>query len=447
MPAVKEATPPQLIPGAQQAPPYREIISGFTRYSNALSTLPPGERGKIERLAQRVLDSHRQGRQPMRWIQIVGHADLDTPRRPSVEQKMSTDRALRVRTALAAAIDRLSTARSSTLPLPPYSTRLQWDWSGAGASQLAVPSPRNEADRSRNRRVEITLTPLPRHQFTIAYAVAAREASSPMDTWKAQIEGVIREFCSRIGPEEIDRHNCAAAVNRAASILSASAPKALNCNLVVGATFADSRNYQSPFRSPPASLKCYTYNAPCDKEPYQSTCAHCAGTLGRYLILQYGAGLANSVEKLRCVLDRGCLAVAGVLSGICDDKPDVGCSRRTSKDLVWKECPEHWLLIIGYADDPSGRGNYTFVFWDSARMSPLHVCGHEFGLLYFNRSENRLSTAPTLAYMDVDKNGFHPWPYPLTQEPDPLQHWYTQKRYQVLKLGASAPYRTQTRAC
>lgn len=442
MPAVRETAQPHLTPSPQQTPRYQETISGFTRYSNALKALPPRERSKIETLARRVLASHRQGQQPVRRIEIVGHADQDTPRRPAVEQRMSVDRALRVRTALAAVIDRLSTTQSSGLPLPPYSTRIQWDWSGAAASRLAVPSPRNEAERSRNRRVEITLTPLPRHRFTVGSAVPDREASSPMDAWKTQIESAIREFCARIGTEEINRDNCANAVNEAARRLGKSAPKGLNCNLVVGANFVDSKDYRSPIHVPPASLKCCAFNAPCDKEPYKSSCAHCAGALGPYLILKYGAVLANSVEKLRCALDRGCLAAAGVLSGICDDKPDAGCGRKTRKDLVWKECPEHWLLIIGFADDPSGRGNYTFVFWDSARMSPLQVCGHQFGLLYFNRSENRLSTAPTLAYMDVDKDGFHPWPYP-----QPQGTWYTQKRYQVLKLGVSGPYRAQTRAC
>jgi hypothetical protein len=214
----------------------------------------------------------------------------------------------------------------------------------------------------------------------------------------------------------------------------------------VGGNFVDSKQYQAPLHDPPSSLKCCAFNAPCDKEPYKSSCGHCVIGTGPYLIVQYNPNLAGAVEKVRCALDRGCLAVAGVLSGICDDKPDAGCARKTKADLIWKECPEHWLLIIGYAGDPSGRGNYTFIFWDSARMSPLHTCGHEFGLLFYNRSENRLSTGPTLGFfMNVDKEGYHWWPYKLPQQPE--THWYTQKRYQVLKLGASGPYREQVREC
>jgi outer membrane protein OmpA-like peptidoglycan-associated protein len=453
MPAVQAAAQPHLVPSPEQPPSYRETVSGFTRYSNSLETLPPRDRSKIEAIARRVVSSHRHGQGPLiRAIQIVGHADLDTPRRPEVEQRMSLERALRVRTALAAAIERISRAESSSLPpLPPYSTRIQWDWSGVGASQPAVPLPRNEAERSRNRRVEIILTPPPRHHFTLAYSVPAIHALTPIEMWKAKLENDILEFYSRIGSEDIDRHNCAAAVKRAAEILGASAPKTLKCNVVAGADFVGSKNYRSPLHDPPASLKCCVYNAPCDKEPYRSSCGHCAGGIGPYLILQYHPVLADAVEKVRCVLDRGCLAVAGVLSGICDDKPDKGCAEKLKQqnraNLTWKECPEHWLLIIGYADDPAGRGNYTFVFWDSARMSPLHIAGHAFGLLYYNRTENRLSTGPTLAFMNVDKDGYHPWPQVMPQEPEPLRHWYAQKRYQVLKLGASGPYREKTRDC
>ncbi len=280
----------------------------------------------------------------------------------------------------------------------------------------------------------------------MSFAVPASVTVSPGKVWVAQIESAIHQFCSRIGSEEINRHNCAAAVNRAAAILGGSAPKLLKCNLAVGANFVAAKSYRSPFHDPQDPKKCCGFNAPCDRQPYKSGCGHCAGGTGPYLIVQYGPALAGSVEKVRCVLDRGCLAVAGVLSGICDDKPDVGCERKTRPDLVWKECPEHWLLIIGYADDPSGKGNYTFVFWDSARMSPIHTCGHEFGLLYYNVAENRLSTGPTLAMMTCDRDGYHPWPYPIPTDKY-LRHWYTQKRYQVLKLGASGPYKPPTRAC
>ena len=442
VPAAQPGAHPRLVPSAEPLGELRETVSGFSRYSNLLKALPPQEKSKIETLARRVVAGQDSSAQPIRRIQIIGHADLDTPRRPAYEKKISLERARRVRTALAAAIERLSATGPSKLrALPPYSTRVQWDWSGVGATQLVVPAPASEADRARNRRVEIILTPLSRHQFTQAFAIRASTAQKPIDMWKATIENEIHEFCSRIGQEEINRHNCAAAVNHAARILGATAPKPLRCNLVVGGNFVDSKNYHSPLHEPPSKLKCCTFNAPCDKEPYASGCGHCAGGIGPYLILQYHPVLAKVVEQVRCVLDRGCLAVAGVLSGICDDKPDAGCARKTRADLIWKECPEHWLLIIGYADDPAKQGNYTFVFWDSARMSPLHTCGHEFGLLYYNRQENRLSTAPTMKFMDVDKDGYHPWPYPAPG------HYYTQKRYQVLKLGASGPYRDQARAC
>jgi len=458
MSAVQVAARPHLVPTPQPTPSYRETISGFTRYGKSLESLPPSEHGKIESIARRIVASHRYARRPLIGaIQIFVLVVRQTPRRPSVEQKVSLERAVRVRTALAAAIERISKAESSRLaPLPPYSTRTQWDWTGVGASQLAIPFPRNEVERSRNRRVEIILTPPPRHHFTLSYSVPAIHALTPLDMWKAKLEHDVYDFYSRIGKEDIDRHNCADAVNRAAEIVGASAPKTLNCNLVSGADFVRSKDYRAPFRIPPASLKCCAHNVPCDKEPYASGCGLCAGGIGPYLILQYHPVLKEAVERVRCVLDRGCLVAAGVLSGICDDKPDVGCARKLKQqnraDLIWKECPEHWLLIIGYADDPAGLGNYTFTFWDSARMSPIHFDdgafgGHAFGFLYYNRTENRLSTGPTLAFMDVDKDGYHPWPQPMPNQPGLLRHWYAQKRYQVLKLATSGPYREKVRDC
>ena len=124
-----------------------------------------------------------------------------------------------------------------------------------------------------------------------------------------------------------------------------------------------SKEYRTPFSR---TFKCCNQSVDCSVELYRTRCGHCAGQdvpTGLYLILRYNpALLARAVARAKCILDQGCVVRAGVLSGICDDKADLGCARVTAAAEVWRSCPEHWLVIIGYV------GN-AFVFWDSAEQA------------------------------------------------------------------------------
>lgn len=125
-------------------PIFRETVSGFSRYSNAI---PSHERAKINQTAQLIVQSHNSGRKPIRTVQLVGHADRDRQRGQQFERKISGDRALAVQQALIRAINNRS-----------ISSRISWQSVPAGASQLLVKNPTTEQQRSRNRRVGLFLT-------------------------------------------------------------------------------------------------------------------------------------------------------------------------------------------------------------------------------------------------------------------------------------------------
>jgi outer membrane protein OmpA-like peptidoglycan-associated protein len=154
----------------------RETVSGFPRHSNLVRSLPPKEQQKIDQIARLIVDSYRPGQQPIRTVQLIGHADKDTPRRPDFEKKISGDRALEVKQALITAINRYSS--SSAVPnarlgkpansgairvkavhpgikFPTISSQIQWQIQASGATQLVVHVPQTERDRARNRRVEV----------------------------------------------------------------------------------------------------------------------------------------------------------------------------------------------------------------------------------------------------------------------------------------------------
>jgi outer membrane protein OmpA-like peptidoglycan-associated protein len=140
---------------AMVVPPLQIGVSGFSRYSNAVRALPPSEQRKIESIARFVVSGLAGSGRPVHRIQLHGHADTDTPRRPSFEMQMSVARAQRMQNALSSAIDRIAASLPGPTPLPVFSSRIDWRISGVGASHLAVPNPRTETDRARNRRVEI----------------------------------------------------------------------------------------------------------------------------------------------------------------------------------------------------------------------------------------------------------------------------------------------------
>src|SRR6266403_585847 len=131
------------------------VVSHFPRYADSVAALPASERQKIEKIARFVAHCLRSGKDSVRTIRLIGHADLDTPRRPAFEHQVARARAQKVLDALSQAIDRVE--RENKRALPPYSSRVAWEVQSLGATRLVVPNPRTEIDRSRNRRVEISL--------------------------------------------------------------------------------------------------------------------------------------------------------------------------------------------------------------------------------------------------------------------------------------------------
>lgn len=404
----------------------RETVSGFPQHSN---TVIPKERVKIARIAQMIIQSYRSG-QPIRTVRLVGHADRDVQRGASFERKISGERALKIQSALIDAIEHLSKPLGA---IPPISTRIKWPRVALGATQLVVRNPTIESQRSRNRRVDIYLSTARnvdsrrRYRSPINFEVSASSALSP------KLERLISEFCSRVGKRIIDRSNCFRAVTEAARRLSEKAPKEIACQLsYVGSQLVQSKQNDSPLSR---SVVCCPFGSNyfnCANK----NCAHCSGINGRYVIVKYQP-LTQVIRDLKCALDRGCIVKTGVLSGLCDDKPDLGCVKKLAgKGQVWRDCPEHWLLMIGY-------DNNTFIFWDSAGMSSISRCGHEFGLLHYDPLENRLTTAPVSSTQDTmtviparggDVGGWHVFDN-------------RQKRYQVLALHIAGRFKESNGGC
>lgn len=401
-------------------------VGGFGRYRSESAALPPPERAKLTELARFVLASFGPGRTPVRTIALLGHADRDVARGADFENVMSRERALGVQTALAGEIDRLSAAHAPTdPPWPPYSARLHWSVAGAGASRLLVSAPRTEAERARNRRVDIELRPTGA-TMDRPPVIAETHAEAPSIEWTFPL---MLRF-SKLVPADINATNCCRAVQTASRLIDAANRPTSPCTAFnfYGSQLVTAREYKAPFSK---TLKCCqwsaSYWAMCRSEPYKSGCAHCGTGPGPHLVLKYDrANLQAAVERIKRALDQGCTVAAGVLSGICDDKPEVGCAR-TLKAEAWRQCPEHWLLILGYQRD-------TFLFWDSSKASALQTREqHHFGLLEYDRDTPRLSTARPVAGADgmvVDASGFHTRGYPSA---------LSQKRYQVIDLRNSAP--------
>src|SRR5262249_14444875 len=112
--------------------PRRETVSGFSRYSNSVASLPPSEQTKVKNLANMILKSFQPGCQPILTVRRVGHADRDLGRErrePGFMMKISRERALAVRRT----VERIINNRA-------ISSRIGWVVAGAGASQLAVPN-------------------------------------------------------------------------------------------------------------------------------------------------------------------------------------------------------------------------------------------------------------------------------------------------------------------
>jgi hypothetical protein len=157
----------------------RETISGFARYRQEIAALPPSEQARISRITRLVVASYASGGRPITTIRLVGHADLDTPRRPAFERSISAERARGVQRALMTQIDRYSVA-ARRRPLAKY---LRWERFAMGATRPLYPMPRTQAERARNRRVDILLEAVPvrtqRPLFRTAAAPAAQSACTP----------------------------------------------------------------------------------------------------------------------------------------------------------------------------------------------------------------------------------------------------------------------------
>jgi hypothetical protein len=372
----------------------RETVTGFSRYVKQVKSLPPSEQAKIDTLARRIAESFRPYKRPVRMIHFVGHADKDTPRRPAFEQQISEERAIEVQKALFNAVDRHASYVFMGSICPPLSERINFRVSGKGATQLVVPNPTAERERILNRRVEIFSNGTETTSVR-ARSVGFQAVSSP-------IEAAITDFCARANPAQIDGSNCFNAAKTAAKNLGCKSSTEPCCKIIFsGAQLARSKKLHDQCNS--------------KKE-------------GRFLEVLYQP-LDKIIKQVQCALDNGCVVRAGVLSGICDDKPDLGCKRVLDNQqlghLVWRDCPEHWILIFGH---DSKRNE--FVFYDSAQTSAMDRCNlsNRFGLLFYDDTANRLSTARKNTQSGVDNMivntaGFH------VSEPG-------QKRYQVLTLRA-----------
>jgi hypothetical protein len=133
-------------------------------------------------------------------------------------------------------------------------------------------------------------------------------------------------------------------------------------------------------------------------------------------LVEYGSSLPGTVGKMRDALDDGFVLYTSVLSGFgvghvanmtnCNTPEE----RRKSQKVTGLR-PEHYILIIGYEND-------RFLFWD-AHPSDSKEFGGGFGFLFFDSSENRLTTAKSNNDLPVDENG----------EQNNGQH-----RYQPLKI-------------
>src|SRR5215469_13236320 len=111
-----------------------QVVSHFPRYSQSIASLPAPEREKINRTARFVAHALRSGRESVRTIRVVGHADLDTPRRPAFEHQLARARAQDVVSALERAIDSMELGPERATP--PYSSRVAWEVESAGATRL-----------------------------------------------------------------------------------------------------------------------------------------------------------------------------------------------------------------------------------------------------------------------------------------------------------------------
>lgn len=132
------------------------------------------------------------------------------------------------------------------------------------------------------------------------------------------------------------------------------------------------------------------------RDPCRVTPTSALGDLVKYKSLQ------SVVDKMKIALDDGFEIYTHVLSGygVGSQAPMTGCSdpeQRAKSQTQVTIAGEHYILIIGYE-------NNKFLFWD-AHASDSQEFGGGFGFLFFDSSNNRLTTAEHDANLPVDTNG------------------------------------------
>jgi hypothetical protein len=141
--------------------PVSEVVFGWRRHSDDVSSLPKGERDKLDHLASLIVDSYAQSDcAPYREVEVAGHADKDWQGRGNIplgkstpfEDSVSHDRAVAVDEYLKKVVPDLWKKRSMG-PIPPGGIA-HVDVSWWGSTRLIAP-PYHE----QNRRVEVTITP------------------------------------------------------------------------------------------------------------------------------------------------------------------------------------------------------------------------------------------------------------------------------------------------
>lgn len=448
-------------PAAQR--PLRFTVSKFPRHTHRAAALPPAERKKIFEIARLILESHGAQKGPVRSVLLVGHADFDTPRRPEFEKRISLRRALSVEAALVQAVERLSAPDpSQPPPRPLYSRRILWKERGAGAAYPVVPAPRTEAERALNRRVEIILNPAspssPAPALTRFSLVAqAQPSNGPVTKKLENAIGLFRKCVDRDkccgfdqqstwklkdihdgkkAPDIIGPQNCFCAVTEAACRLGKGSVPQPKLPPSFFGDFAEAKDLRAPYSK---RMGCCPHRDDfpgrcADDSSYNARCTHCATDPAPHLVVKYKKQtLDQAVSTLKTAIDAGFLVRAGVLSGLCDDKPDVGCAAKIRKDkpsasgAIWKLCPEHYILIFA-------RDENTFLFYDSSHASALERGEFTFGLLFYNSSDARLSTSRNSSNLNVENQGFHTG-LGYTDPAFPTKKLEHQKRFQVLNLA------------
>jgi hypothetical protein len=158
--------------------PIRVTVSGFSRYSNRIASLPAHEQIRLRKVARLIAGSFRPNCRPIVAVRLVGHANYDSSRDrhdPDYMMRISRARALAVRQVLERLIDN-----------PAIASRLAWDVRAAGANRPAIPNPTTETARRHNRRVEVWLSGKAGLREFEGPAVATRPAPNAVDPESAE---------------------------------------------------------------------------------------------------------------------------------------------------------------------------------------------------------------------------------------------------------------------